>query len=571
MEKNSIPLTVDVDFTVSAVGNINGGDITLTLGATAGDILTIYRTQGFDRQTEYQASGDFLAETVNDDMNRIILMLQQNREELSRSLQYQVDDIVGTNPLPLIADRPNKLLGFGPGGDPIAVDSITNGGDFTSVSSILLLKALTGSNGQLVIVTGYFIAADGGGGNYVFNSSSSATDNGGTIIQPNAGSGRWILSDTGIVSVKQFGAKGDGSTDDTLAIQAAIDLAEGQDGRLTVYLPTHNVSSFYKISSELLITKAIRFRGESSSVNIIGYGLLASEFIINIDGTVVPNLEEVALQNITLRSNNSLPGGLKINNASNSLFEDIITRNLGTGITLTGNRNFSNSFERILTTAEIVGSDILYDAYTGGGQHTFTECSFSGGTGFNVSLNSSINNLVLNGCNFETSTDAFLAMGDIFGLSFTGCRFEKNGTSNSLRLDPGVGKVIRGISITGNFFETDAETIAILIGGSGGTVQGFSITGNYAQDYSSTFVHLNGAGEGGVIAGNYIHNIPNVVNVLRPGVAVYNNENSSGSVGAVFTPPLTIPTLPTDAVDITTNNTLTNAIKVLLKDAGLSL
>ena len=41
--KNGTALSEGTNYTVSGVGNDNGGNITLTVGATAGDILTIYR------------------------------------------------------------------------------------------------------------------------------------------------------------------------------------------------------------------------------------------------------------------------------------------------------------------------------------------------------------------------------------------------------------------------------------------------------------------------------------------------------------------------------------------------
>ena len=222
VDVNGTTLVVDVGFTVSDVGNINGGNVTLTAGSTAGDIVTIFRSQGFDRETDYQESGDFLSETVNDDFNRMILMLQQNREELSRTLQYPIDDIAGLNNLPVFADRPNKFLGFDTSGNPIAIANNTNSGVSTTVSSIATLKNESTVDGKSVFVTGYFNDSDGGGGHYQFDLSSVATDNGGTIVAPNVGSGRWILSATSPVSVKQFGATGDGITDDTAAIQAAV-------------------------------------------------------------------------------------------------------------------------------------------------------------------------------------------------------------------------------------------------------------------------------------------------------------------------------------------------------------
>ena len=71
--KNGTALSEGTNYTVSGVGNDNGGNITLTVGATAGDILTIYRDMAYQRTTDYQTSGDFLAQEVNDDFDRLWL------------------------------------------------------------------------------------------------------------------------------------------------------------------------------------------------------------------------------------------------------------------------------------------------------------------------------------------------------------------------------------------------------------------------------------------------------------------------------------------------------------------
>lgn len=59
-----------------------------------------------------------------------------------------------------------------------------------------------------------------------------------------------------IVSVKDFGATGDGSTDDTAAIQAAIDVAVAGGGGIVLFPP-----GFYKTTSALTITKGVVLQG----------------------------------------------------------------------------------------------------------------------------------------------------------------------------------------------------------------------------------------------------------------------------------------------------------------------
>jgi len=57
--KNTTTLIEGTNYTVTGVGNENGGSIVLAAGATTGDIITVYRDMPLERNSDYQTSGDF--------------------------------------------------------------------------------------------------------------------------------------------------------------------------------------------------------------------------------------------------------------------------------------------------------------------------------------------------------------------------------------------------------------------------------------------------------------------------------------------------------------------------------
>lgn len=135
-----------------------------------------------------------------------------------------------------------------------------------TIDSIAELRTLSKLVYDQVIVSGYYTKGDGGGGVYFFDASdTTSADNGGTIIVA-ADGGRWKLIFVSIPTVKHFGAKGDGSTDDTAAFQNAIN---------TVVSTTYGLfipSGVYRLTSTLLVSSALRLHGTGGSPYITNTG-----------------------------------------------------------------------------------------------------------------------------------------------------------------------------------------------------------------------------------------------------------------------------------------------------------
>lgn len=126
----------------------------------------------------------------------------------------------------------------------------------TSVDTIVALKALTVALNDLVNVEGHTTAGDGGGGFFRYNSGSSATDDNGITIAPDAGSGRWIRQFAGSVHTDWFGLVGDGTTNDSTAMQSAATAATGKE------LIINNCATSYAIKGVAIPADTdVRFEG----------------------------------------------------------------------------------------------------------------------------------------------------------------------------------------------------------------------------------------------------------------------------------------------------------------------
>jgi hypothetical protein len=185
------------------------------------------------------------------------------------------------------------------------------------VASIADLKALDVSaipDKMQVMVGGYYAHGDGGGGQFYYDAAASDADNGGTIIAPTAGAGRWLRAYSGAVNVKWFGAKGDTNTgtgtgtDDTAAFTSAISASS------LVFVP----AGVYKITNTLTLTSGKKLvSSEDATLAVSGSGgIVMTQLEASLKGLTIMALSGYSGASVTIAGETGSTISTKIKNCS---------------------------------------------------------------------------------------------------------------------------------------------------------------------------------------------------------------------------------------------------------------
>ena len=129
-------------FSVTGVGEANGGAVVFTVAPANLASVVIRRVMPFERATDYQSNGDLLEETLDDDQDAPVMMIQQLDTSLRKAIRAPDTDTLDLGDLPSAATRANKLMAFDANGQPQAIPSVVG----TAVQLALDLIASTGAS-----------------------------------------------------------------------------------------------------------------------------------------------------------------------------------------------------------------------------------------------------------------------------------------------------------------------------------------------------------------------------------------------------------------------------------------
>lgn len=159
------------DFSVASVGNRNGGTLTLTTALAIGSTMSVRRVPTITQPTDLRNQGVYFPETIEDALDRGIMVAQEQQDQLDRSVTLSETFDPANYTLTLPTPSAGKAIvwnvaatGFDNGtltaaqlsawnaAQNMKLDVFTNGVGFTAgVSTTLALSAAPGNETNLMI------------------------------------------------------------------------------------------------------------------------------------------------------------------------------------------------------------------------------------------------------------------------------------------------------------------------------------------------------------------------------------------------------------------------------------
>jgi len=514
--------TITTNYTVAGGAGSTG---TITMSVTGPKTVILTRDTTIERTTDFTAGVDINRAALNTQLDTLTAISADNKDFAERSIRITDYDPAAANLLlPDAATRADKLLSFDTEGDvsvQAAADLLTGsvlGANYTKASytgdgtqtAYSTVESAGSKNNIQVYVDGVYqnkVTFSISGATLTFteapplnsaiefivgNAVTSLTTDPDVVTYNQGGTGaqdRTLtskLQDT--VSVKDFGAVGDGVADDTAAIQAAMDaLSDGN----ALFFPKGR----YVVSSTINCTREhFRLFGESSPSQVTSNQQEGSvlEFsqtttagiIFDDDAAVTTNsTRRIAIENMGFVGSTT-SSILQFNDAPQINIENVFVDNQtsGSGYGIDFNRCFLISTKNVFVfksanerATDSIGIRLALDDPQLAGIYNLQSTTVRGwGTGLKIdgSYTSGGNqrwqSFNWHGSQTKSNSVGMDLVGNIQSGTILGSYFEGD-ISSSLRMSQGVENFL----VAGNFFNSSSTSGQINVGLSTSTNEGF--------------------------------------------------------------------------------------------------
>lgn len=337
--------------------------------------------------------------------------------------------------------------------------------------SVAELRTLSKNRYKVARTLGYYAPGDRGNAHYYQDiSDTTSLDNGGSVIVADDGA-RWKIVIIGELNIRQFGAKGDGVTDDTVAIQKAIDATVGA----RLYIPRGTpIGGPTFFDNPYIITAPLVLNSTSGGHNIYGEGYRWDNNWGAVGGSLIKNA------NTTGGNAFTITGG---KNGLNVLSQFGVVGNGSDGVGIYGSDLYNTHLEKMLVAGQGQHGIQMVKSFN---SHIY-QCLVGNTKLHNIYWNGLANGVstrdtVMFGPNGINGGFACMQVDGVGGNSLEclidGCTFEPNIAANTT-----FGLIVRntnGLTLKGNYFELFPNTGRVVYGDI--TLQGFDVQGNYFQD-----------------------------------------------------------------------------------------
>jgi uncharacterized protein YjbI with pentapeptide repeats len=227
------------------------------------------------------------------------------------------------------------------------------------------------------------------------------------------------------------------------------------------------------MSKTLEIAKRVSIIGaDKQTSGFYSLGFSSDQSILDFQGTTGARIQNIVLENFTLRADNSAARGMTLTWVNLSTFKGLYFYNLYRGVY--GDNAWSNSWEGFSSYGQNQETIRFADECN---NNTFTGCQFTGASGFN-------------------------ATGLMTDLTFVGCDFENitSAAGAGIMLAPTTGKWIAGVNVKGGYWEGIKGYAIATFGADSNSVRGLHITGSYFYGgHVSKFGSTSGQAQYGVV------------------------------------------------------------------------